>query len=212
MSGRASNTKGSSATISRSSKDLAETGSIRPPTKWDSIRQPRSKRRHFSAIASASTAISPPGVTTYEEEQSRQLFLRAARCFTAIGLTCGNVRKAKARRSRARSASRACRSRPGGMHASTLGGWGFAIARTIPPQRASVAVRAVSRGFAAGESRLRKDRHAAGAEDFYDDNPDPAIQQMYTVFQSAVPRPMTPQYAQASDILQRHLERRDLRA
>ena len=40
---------------------------------------------------------------------------------------------------------------------------------------------------------------------FFERATDPAIRQMYPVFQATVPRPMTPQYAQASDILQRHL-------
>jgi multiple sugar transport system substrate-binding protein len=150
-------------------------------------------------------AISPPGVTTYDEEQSRQLFHAGRALFHRNwpyawrrSQVDGSPIKGKVGIARVPMA-------PGGAHASTLGGWGFAIAKSSPHKdEAWLLVRFLVE-LPQARQVFDKTGTLLASKDFYDENTDPAIRQMYRVFESTVPRPMTPQYAQASDILQRHL-------
>ncbi|HZZ42890.1 MAG TPA: ABC transporter substrate-binding protein [Tepidisphaeraceae bacterium] len=149
--------------------------------------------------------ISPPGVATYDEEPSRQLF-NAGRAVFMRNWPYAWV-KAQAADSPIKGKIGITRvpMTPGGAHASTLGGYGFSISKSSPHKdQAWLLVQFLTQLPQAKQVYLNTGTLIA-QKAFYDDNPDPAIQQMYQVFQTTVPRPMTPQYAQASDILQRHL-------
>jgi multiple sugar transport system substrate-binding protein len=149
--------------------------------------------------------ISPPGVTTYDEEQSRQLFHNGRAIFhrnwpyawrrfqTDDSPVKGKVGIARVPRA------------ANGEHASTLGGFGFAVTKSSAHKEEAWLLAQFLTDLPQARQVFEKTGTLPARKDFYKDNPDPAIQQMYRVFQSTVPRPMTPQYAQASDILQRHL-------
>jgi multiple sugar transport system substrate-binding protein len=153
-------------------------------------------------------AICPPGVTTYDEELSRQIFHAGRALFhrnwpyawtkTQVD---GSPVKGKVGIARMPMTTGG----GGGAHTSTLGGFGFAVSRSSPHKDHAFDLAA----FLTDLPQSRQVYLATGTlmpqHEFFRTTEDPAIRAMYPVFQSAVPRPMTPQYAQASDILQRRL-------
>lgn len=149
--------------------------------------------------------ISPPGVTTYTEEESRQLFHTGRAVFLrswpyawalsqrADSPVRGNVWMAPMPHA------------PGGQSAATLGGWGFAITSSSPhKEEAWQFIQYVS-----SLPQLKRMHEAVGAwpalKEFYEKSEDPAVKAIYQVLQRTVPRPPVPQYVQASDILQRYV-------
>jgi multiple sugar transport system substrate-binding protein len=150
--------------------------------------------------------ISPPGVTTYDEEQSRQLFHAGRAVFLRNWPYAWSKSEAADSPIRGKVGIARMPMASGGAHASTLGGFGFAITRSSPHKdEAWLLVQFLTelpqaRRVFEATGTLIAQRAFFEAEDV-----DPAIRQMYPAILSTVPRPMTPQYAQASDILQRHL-------
>ncbi len=150
--------------------------------------------------------ISPPGVTTYDEEQSRQLFHAGRAVFHRNWPYAWTKVQAVDSPMRGKVGITRMPRAPGGAHASTLGGYGFAITRASKHKDdAWLLVQFLTHLPQARQVSEKTGTLLAQKAFFEDERVDPAIRQMYPVFQSTVPRPMTPQYAQASDILQRHL-------
>ena len=151
-------------------------------------------------------AISPPGVTTYDEEQSRQLFHAGRAVFHRNWPYAWSKSQEEGSPIRGNVGITRMPKAAGGAHASTLGGFGFAITRSSAHKdEAWLLVQFLTQLPQARQVFEHTGTLLAQKAFFEDPQIDPAIRQMYPVFQSAVPRPMTPQYAQASDILQRHL-------
>jgi multiple sugar transport system substrate-binding protein len=150
--------------------------------------------------------VSPPGVTTYDEEQSRQLFHAGRAVFLRNWPYAWSKSEAPDSPIRGKVGVTRMPMARGGAHASTLGGFGFAITSSSPHKdEAWLLVQ-----FLTELTQARRVFDATGTliaqRTFFEaDDVDPAIRQMYPAILSTVPRPMTPQYAQASDILQRHL-------
>ncbi len=92
-----------------------------------------------------------------------------------------------------------------GRSAATLGGWGMCIARNS--RHKDEAWRFAEYATALPqEERIQAHRGSLPAlKTFYENSDDPARKDVYAVMQTAVVRPRIPQYAQASDILQRYV-------
>jgi multiple sugar transport system substrate-binding protein len=149
--------------------------------------------------------ISPPGVTTYDEEQSRQLFHNGRAIFHRNWPYAWRRFQADDSPVKGKVGITRVPRAAHGEHASTLGGFGFAVTRSSAHKEEAWMLAQFLTDLPQSRQVFEKTGTLLARKDFYEGNNDPAIQQMYKVFQATVPRPMTPQYAQASDILQRHL-------
>jgi multiple sugar transport system substrate-binding protein len=153
--------------------------------------------------------ITPRGVTTYQEEESRRLFQDGRAVFLRNWPYVWRLAGSEDSPVRGRVAAGPMPASPGGRSAGTLGGWGFGISRySRHPREALAFIRhAVSLD---GQKLLCLDTGYAPARvDAYADTSflsrNPFLATIEHVHQSAVPRPAIPRYALASDILQRHL-------
>jgi multiple sugar transport system substrate-binding protein len=149
-------------------------------------------------LKSSIGTISPRGVVTYSEEETRNLFQSGRSVFMRnwfyVWPLLGRADSAVQGKAAFVPMVRA----PGGMHAATLGGWGFAVSRfSSNPDAAWEFVQ-----FATRPEQLVELYRKAGRI--------PARKSLVpTEFQDIVrnarPRPPIPEYAKASDILQRWL-------
>ena len=92
-----------------------------------------------------------------------------------------------------------------GRPAATLGGWGMAIAKN---SRHKEEAWKFCEYVTALPQVMRVQAHRGSPpalKAFYESNNDPAWRDIYRVMETAVVRPPIPQYAQASDILQRYV-------
>jgi len=94
---------------------------------------------------------------------------------------------------------------PGGQHASTLGGWGFAIAKSSAHKDAAWKFLEFMANPGPAEQLYESAGVQSALKAFYEKSNDPMQKAIYTVLQTTLPRPPVPQYAQASDILQRYV-------
>jgi len=142
--------------------------------------------------------ISPRGVATYTEEETRNLFQAGRSVFLRNWFYVWALANEADSQIKGKVAFVPMVRGPGGMHAATLGGWGLAISRfTANPDGAWEFVK-----FATTPQQLQKLFVKAGRiparkrlvpEEFQD------------IVRNARPRPRVPEYAQVSDILQRWL-------
>ncbi|MEW6754139.1 MAG: extracellular solute-binding protein [Candidatus Latescibacterota bacterium] len=149
--------------------------------------------------------ISPPGVTTYTEEESRQLFHAGRALFhrnwpyvwplvqrddsPVLGKVWMMPMPADA----------------GGVSVAALGGWGFGIAAGTPHREAAWRFIAYVSDLPQARRVYERSGGLPALRAFYEQSEDPATRAIYEVLQRAEPRPPLPQYAQASDILQRYV-------
>jgi len=151
--------------------------------------------------------ITPPGVTTYAEPETHRLFLNGQSAFMrnwpyAFGLAQGSAVEGQ-------FAIRPMVHRPGEQGGACQGGWGFGIARsTDHPEAAWRAVEYFSRAQTQ-KQYVRQTGYVPSRRALFED-PELVAEYGYLpdllpVLQNAVLRPPIAQYAQASDILQRHL-------
>ncbi len=153
--------------------------------------------------------ISPPGVTSYREEDTRRLFVSGESAFLrnwpyvwATANEAGSEIKGKV-------GIKPMVHIPGAKSGACLGGWGMGIAKTSKhPQEALKAIQY----FTSKEAQRRFTLETASISSRRDLFSDPEIIAKYPHYpkfqqlvESAVLRPPIAQYAQASDILQRYL-------
>ena len=154
-------------------------------------------------------SISPPGVTSYREEDTRRLFVSGESAFLrnwpyvwATANEAGSEIKGKV-------GIKPMVHIPGAKSGACLGGWGMGIAKTSKhPQEALKAIQY----FTSKEAQRRFTLETASISSRRDLFSDPEIIAKYPHYpkfqklvESAVLRPPIAQYAQASDILQRYL-------
>jgi multiple sugar transport system substrate-binding protein len=156
-----------------------------------------------------SMGVSPPGVTTYQEEEARRLFQGGRVAFMRswpyawpLGNQSDSLIKGKI-------AIKAMVGTPGNSGGACLGGWGLGIAKSSKhPQEAWEVIKyftseAVQRklilqaGYVPSRTALFTDREIVAKYPHYP--------KLLEVSQNAVLRPPIAQYAQVSDILQRYL-------
>ncbi|HUJ09677.1 MAG TPA: ABC transporter substrate-binding protein [Verrucomicrobiae bacterium] len=149
--------------------------------------------------------ISPPGVTTYAEEQSRQLFQSGRAIFLRNWPYVWPLSQREESPIKGKVGLAPMPKSDDGRPASTLGGYGFAIAKSSHHQDAAWKFCE----FISALPQIRRINQATAIQpalkSFYENSPDPVQQAIYRVLQTTVPRPPVPQYAQASDILQRYV-------
>lgn len=149
--------------------------------------------------------ISPPGVTTYTEEESRLLYQSGGAVFLRNWPYVYQLMAAENSPMRPITGIAPMPANPGGRPAATLGGAGFAMAKTC--QDKAAAWRLIT--FVTSMPSVTWLNQRIGLQParlaFYEQSDDPTQQALYKVLKQTTPRPQLPQYAQASDILQRHL-------
>ena len=153
--------------------------------------------------------ISPPGVTTYQEEESRRLFQNGESAFLRNWPYVWPLANAEDSEVRGKIGIKPMVHEPGIASAACLGGWGWGIASsTAHPKEAWQAVEFLS-GVEAQKQLVLETGFLPTRRSLYSD-PEvlaayPHFGQMLEVLESSALRPPIAQYAQASDILQRYL-------
>jgi multiple sugar transport system substrate-binding protein len=143
-------------------------------------------------------SISPPGVTTYIEDDTRNLFQSGRSVFLRNWLYVSRLVDLSQSEVKGRIGFVPMPHAPGSSSAASLGGWGFAISSRSPnPEAAWTFVR-----FVTSPEQLKLVQSRVGRV--------PARKslvplQFQQIVANARPRPPIPEYAQASDILQRRL-------
>ncbi len=149
--------------------------------------------------------ISPPGVTTYAEEESRLLFQGGGAVFLRNWPYVYKSLAADGSEMLNKVGIVPMPATPEGESAATLGGAGFAI---VESSAAKGAAWDLIEFVSSPESvRFMNDRIGLqpARRSFYEETSDPVQRELYEVLRRTTPRPQIAQYAQASDILQRHL-------
>lgn len=153
--------------------------------------------------------ISPPGVTTYREEETRRLFVSGEAAFLRnwpyVWASANDVKS----KIKGKVGIKPMVHVPGKTSGACLGGWGLGISRTSKhPEEAWKAIQY----FTSKEPQQRFTLETGNMSSRRDLFADPEIITKYphypklqNVVESAVLRPSIAQYAQASDILQRYL-------
>jgi len=155
------------------------------------------------------SGISPPGVTTYGEEETRLLFQNGKALFLRNWPDVWKLANAEGSNVRGKIAIEPMLSITGKTGGSCLGGWGWGIAKTSKhPEQAWKAIQ-----YLTSEETQRKFILQTGLVPSYKSlftNKEivakyPHYPQLLKVVEQPVLRPPIAQYAQASDILQRYL-------
>ena len=154
-------------------------------------------------------AVSPPGVTTYEEEESRRLFQDNRSVFLRSWPYAWQLAQMPGSSLRGRVGVMPMVHAPGGRSAGTLGGWGLGIsAYSRRPQLALAFIRAIT-SLAGQRTLCAPTGYAPARIEAYADPKllaaNPFLTELERLHDDAVLRPPIPRYALASDILQRHL-------
>ncbi|MEG5037843.1 MULTISPECIES: ABC transporter substrate-binding protein [unclassified Microcoleus] len=155
------------------------------------------------------SGISPPGVTTYGEEETRLLFQNGKALFLRNWPYVWKLANAEGSNVRGKIAIEPMLSSTGKTGGSCLGGWGWGIAKTSKhPEQAWKAIQ-----YLTSEETQRKFILETGLIPSYKSlftNKEivakyPHYPQLLKVVERPALRPPLAQYAQASDILQRYL-------
>ncbi len=155
------------------------------------------------------SGISPPGVTTYGEEETRLLFQNGKALFLRNWPYVWKLANAEGSNVRGKIAIEPMLSSTGKTGGSCLGGWGWGIAKTSKhPEQAWKAIQ-----YLTSEETQRKFIIQTGLIPSYKSlftNKEivakyPHYPQLLKVVERPALRPPLAQYAQASDILQRYL-------
>ncbi|MEG4809738.1 ABC transporter substrate-binding protein [Microcoleus sp. F8-D3] len=155
------------------------------------------------------SGISPPGVTTYGEEETRLLFQNGKTLFLRNWPYVWKLANGEGSNVRGKIAIEPMLSSTGQTGGSCLGGWGWGIAKTSKhPEQAWKAIQ-----YLTSEETQRKFILQTGLIPSYKSlftNKEivakyPHYPQLLKVVERSALRPPIAQYAQASDILQRYL-------
>ena len=151
------------------------------------------------------TKISPPGSTSYTEEDSRRIFQAGRAIFLRnwpyVWITSQQAGSSVI----GKVGIKPMPASPNGRPAATLGGWGMSIARN---SRHKEEAWKFCEYVSALPQVMRVQAHRGSPpalKAFYENSNDPASRDIYRVMETAVVRPRIPQYAQASDIVQRYV-------
>lgn len=153
--------------------------------------------------------VSPPGVTTYQEEETRRFFQSGQAAFLRSWPYVWPLANEDTSPIKGKIGIKPMVHAPGKSGGACLGGWGLGIAKSSKhPEEAWKAIQY----FTSVEAQRRFILQAGYVPSRRELFTDPEIVAKYShypqlleVVQSAVLRPPIAQYAQASDILQRYL-------
>jgi len=182
---------------------------IDPKTEAIGLDRPESIQAINFLKSTISEGVSPPGVTTYVEEDTRRFFQGGQAAFLRSWPYVWGLANADESKLKGKVGIQPMVHAPGEASGACLGGWGLGIAKTTPhPDEAWKAVQ-----FFSSVEPLRdfilKEGYTPSIRQFFNDPQMVAkyshFPQMQEVVDNAVLRPPIAQYAQASDILQRYL-------
>lgn len=165
--------------------------------------------RALRFLTEARGTISPPGITTYKEEESRRLFQDGRVVFLRNWPYVWRLAQAPGSPLAGRVGARTMVHAVGGEGSGTLGGWSLGVSRFAAHPAEAVAflrhaIRPESQRALCAESG-----YAPARRDSYRDPrllaANPFLADLAPLLESAVARPPLPRYAQISDVLQRHL-------
>ncbi len=182
---------------------------VNPQTKAVGLDRPEAIAALKFLLSTLQDGISPPGTTTYREEDTRRLFQSGKAAFMRNWPYAWSLMNADDSPVKGKFGIQPMVHAPQQQSAACLGGWGWGIARNS--QHPDAAWRLIQ--FLTSETVQRRYSLDAGylptRRSLYRD-PQllakyPYLPQIETVLQRAALRPPIAQYAQASDILQRYL-------
>lgn len=153
--------------------------------------------------------ISPPGVTTYQEEEARRLFQSGAVAFMRSWPYAYPLGSADNSPIKGKFSFKPMVHAPGLDSAASLGGWGLGISKTSRHPEEALKVVQYYASIEGQRFSILENGYLPSRPELYT---DPAIVAKYDYFprmqavaEKAVLRPPIAQYAQVSDILQRYL-------
>lgn len=182
---------------------------INPDTREVGLDRPEALKAIEFLRSTIQKGISPPGVTTYIEEDTRRLFQSGQAAFLRNWPYVWPLANEKTSPIQGKFAIKPMVHASGQNPGACLGGWGLGIAKsTRHPEEAWKAIQYFTSREAQRRFVLQAGYVPSRRELFTD--PEivakyPHFPQLLEVVESAVLRPPIAQYAQASDILQRYL-------
>jgi multiple sugar transport system substrate-binding protein len=163
----------------------------------------------FLGRCRAAPAISPPGVTTYKEEESRRLFQDGRAAFLRSWSYVWRLAQAEGSPVAGRIGVQPLVHAAGGKSAGTLGGWGLGVSifsrnrdRAIDFIRHAVTLESqrtlgMGTGYAPARAEAYEDPSLRAANSL--------LGELLRIHATAVSRPKVARYAFVSDVLQRHV-------
>lgn len=153
--------------------------------------------------------ISPPGVTTYREEDTRRLFISGETAFLRNWPYVWSSANQDGSKIKDKVGIKPMVHIPGETGGACLGGWGMGIAKNSKyPEEAWRAIQYFTRQEPQRRFTLETG-NTSSRKDLFSDPlilaKYPHYPQLQQILESSVLRPAIAQYAQASDILQRYL-------
>ena len=182
---------------------------VDPVTLDVGLDQPEALEALAFMVSCVRGGLSPPGVATYEEEESRRLFQDGRALFLRSWPYAWQLAQRQGSPLRGRVGVLPMVHAPGGSSAGTLGGWGLGISAYSRHAPLALAfIRAITslegqRMLCAPTGYAPARKAAYDARELREANP--FLAELEKLHGDAVLRPPIPQYALASDILQRHL-------
>ncbi|MBC1237896.1 ABC transporter substrate-binding protein [Nostoc sp. 2RC] len=182
---------------------------VNPDTLQVGLDKPETLQAIDFLRSTISQGVSPPGVTTYQEEDTRRLFQSGQVAFLRSWPYAWPLAQAKGSPIQGKIAIKPMVHAPGKTGAACLGGWGIGIAKSSKhPEEAWKAIE-----YFTSEEAQRRFILSAGyvpSRRNLFTNPEivaqyPHYPQLLEVVDNAVLRSPIAQYAQTSDILQRYL-------
>ena len=183
---------------------------VNPDTKEVGLDKPEAIKAVEFLKSTVQKGISPPGVTTYQEEETRRLFQNGDAVFLRNWpYVWPLANEEDASKIKGKFGIKPMVHAPGAKSGACLGGWGLGIAKTSKhPEEAWKAIQYFS-STEAQRPFILKTGYVPSRRELFK---DPAILAKYPhysklaeVVETTVLRPPFAQYAQVSDILQRYL-------
>lgn len=182
---------------------------VNPDTLEVGLDQPEAIRAVEFLLGTIREGVSPPGVTTYIEEDTRRIFQNGEAAFLRSWPYVWSLANADNSPIQGRLGIMPMIPSKGNEGGSCLGGWGLGISKTSRHRKEALqAIRFLTQGGPQKQFILEAG-YVPSRRDLFTESDIVAkynyFPQFLEVVQRAVLRPPIAQYAQASDILQRYL-------
>ncbi|WP_088892222.1 ABC transporter substrate-binding protein [Leptolyngbya ohadii] len=182
---------------------------VDPKTQEVGIDRPEAVRALQFLKGTIDQRIAPPGVTTFQEEETRRLFQNGQVAFLRNWPYVYPLASADDSPVKGKFAVMPMVHAEGFQSGACLGGWGIGIAKSTPHPEAAWRVAQFYASAAAQKMAALENGYLPTRRSVYADlevlAKYPYFASMQQVVERAVLRPPIAQYAQASDILQRYL-------
>lgn len=182
---------------------------VNPDTKEVGLDQPEAIQAVEFLKNTIQTGISPTGVTTYQEEETRRLFQNGDAVFLRNWPYVWPLAQGETSKVKDKIGIKPMIHAPGKPSGACLGGWGLGISKTSKHQE--LAWKAIEYFTSAEAQRpyILKTGYLPSRKELFTDSEIlkkyPHYSQFLEIVENTVLRPPIAQYAQVSDILQRYL-------